>query len=107
MEKVIISPLVMDKLETLIDILFEEEYFGFMESCIEYVIDVYDFILTIPSLKKKRTKNSRYGDWYCSYKKNRNTTYYITFNFNDDIYLIKNIINNHGRDYPAFIRGIK
>ena len=107
MEKVIISPLVIDKLESLILILFEEEYFGFMESAIDYVDSIYDFILTVPSLKKKRTKNIKYGEWYCSYKANHKTTYFITFDYEGDLYLIKNITNNHNPDYPAFIRGIK
>lgn len=107
MEKIIIYPVVKEKLFHLVDVLFENEYFGFVESAIEYKDRIVHFISTIPSLKKKQTKNNKYGAWYCSYKPNRNTTYFITFDYEDDIYLIKNIINNHGRDYPAFIRGIK
>jgi hypothetical protein len=107
LEKVIISPLVVDKLESLILVLFEKEYFGFIESAMEYVDNIYDFILTIPSQKKKRAKKSKFGNWYCSYKANKNTTYFISFDYEGDVYLIKNITNNHSRDYPAFINGIK
>ena len=107
MEKVIISPFVVNKLESLILVLFENEYFGFMESAMDYVDNIYDFILSIPSQKKKRTKKTKFGNWYCSYKANSKTTYFITFDYENDVYLIKNITNNHSRDYPAFIKGIK
>lgn len=107
MEKVVISPFVVNKLDSLILILFEKEYFGFMESAIDYVDNIYDFILTIPSQNKKRTKKIKFGAWYCSYKANSKTTYFITFDCENDVYLVKNITNNHSRDYPSFIRGIK
>ncbi len=107
MEKVIISPFVVNKLESLILVLFENEYFGFMESAMDYVDNIYDFILSIPSEKKKRTKKSKFGNWYCSYKANRKTTYFITFDYERGIYLIKNITNNHSSDYPSFIKSIK
>ena len=96
-----------EKLYNLVNILFENEYFGFLENAIKYKDKIVNFINTIPNLKKKKTKNTMYGYWYCSYKPNRNTTYFITFDYEDDIYLIKNIFNNHGKGYPAFIRGIK
>ncbi len=107
MGKIIISPIVEKKLYKLVDALFENEYFGFLENAITYKDKIVYFINSIPSLKKKKTKNTKYGKWYCSYKPNRNTTYFITFDYEDNIYLIKNIFNNHGRAYPAFIRGIK
>ncbi len=107
MEKVIISPIVVDKLKSLILVLFEKEYFGYMETALIYVDNIYDFILSIPSQKKKRTKKSKFGTWYCSYKANRKTTYFITFDYERDVYLIKNITNNHSPDYPSFIKGIK
>jgi len=76
-----------------------------MESAKEYRNKIIFFIDTIPNLKKKITKNNKYGNWYCSYKPNRNTTYFITSDYEDGTYLIRNIFNNHTGGYPAFIRG--
>lgn len=107
MEEVIISPLVIEKLQSLVLILFEKEYFSYIENANAYVDNIFDFILTIPALKKKHTKNTKHGTYYCSYKANRHTTYFITFDYEDYVYLVRNITNNHSRDYPAFIKGIK
>ena len=107
MEEVIISPLVLDKLESLVQLLFEKEYFSYWENADAYVDDIIDFILSIPNIKKKQTKKSTHGAWYCWFTPNRHTTWFVCFDFKNEVYIIKNIINNHGRDYPAFIRGIK
>ena len=106
MEKVIITEEASDFLDELIAFLFEEEYFGFMTSSIKYVNNIYDFIYTIPTLKKKNTRNNKYGNWYCSYKHNTKTTWYITFDVEDGIYLVTHITNNHTADYPKYIRGM-
>jgi hypothetical protein len=42
---------------------------------------------------------------YCKYKPNRNTTWYVFFDVENDVYLIKNIVNNHSKDYPLYISG--
>lgn len=55
MEKIIIYPVVEEKLYQLVDVIFEEGYFGFMESAIEYKDKIVHFISTIPNLKKKKT----------------------------------------------------
>ena len=106
MEKVIITEEASDFLDELIAFLFEEEYFGFMTSSIKYVNNIYDFIYTIPTLKKKNTRNNKYGNWYCSYKHNTKTTWYITFDVEDGIYLVTHITNNHTADYPKYIIGL-
>jgi len=48
MEKIIIYPVVAEKLFHLVDVLFENEYFGFLESAIEYKDKIIHFIHTIP-----------------------------------------------------------
>ena len=44
MEEVVISPLVLDKLESLVELLFEKEYFSYWENADAYVDDLIDFI---------------------------------------------------------------
>ena len=104
MEKVIIEESANQYLNELIEILFKDEYFGFMESSINYVSEIYDFIHTIPIQVKKNTKNSRYGFYYCSFKMNSNTTWYFIFNHHQSTYLVTHILNNHTADYPNFIK---
>jgi hypothetical protein len=104
--KVILLPLLEDKLFDIVFMLYNKEYFGFIESAFNYVDEIVNFIYTIPTLKHKRTKNKKHGAYYCRYKPNKNTTWYITFDIEDDLYLIKNITNNHSKDYPRFIAGL-
>jgi hypothetical protein len=103
MEKIILDDLVKIKLRELTSTLFEEEYFGFVFDAENYVNNIVDFIFTIPTLKHKRTSYTKYGSYYCKYKHNHKTTWYITFDVDDDTYLILNITNNHSADYPKFI----
>lgn len=77
MEEIIIDSAVTDKLDLLLNALIEKGYFTYRENAKAYADNIYDFILSIHSLKKKRTKKSTHGYCYCSYKPNRNTTYYI------------------------------
>ena len=106
MAKVVITPAVVSGLDSLLILLFEKGYFSFKENAIQYVDDLYNFILSIPSLRKRPTKSKKFGAWYCRFKPNKHTTWYVTFDVVADVYLIKRIINNHTRDYPAFIKGI-
>jgi hypothetical protein len=105
MEKVKILNSVRLEIDDYITLFYDEEYFGFLESSEEYVNKIYDFIYTIPTLRRKQTKNNRYGTYYCSYKANTNTTWYIVFDIDDDDYLIRFITNNHTREYAVYIGG--
>jgi len=107
MEEVNILPSVRLMLDELVEILYDEEYFGFLDSCYNYLDNIYNFIDTIPTLKKKPTKRNKYGKWYCAYKHNSKTTWYITFDVEDGVYLVTHITNNHTTDYPKYIRGLK
>jgi hypothetical protein len=104
MEKVKILNSVRLEIDGYITLFYDEEYFGFLESSEEYVIKIYDFIYTIPTVRKKKTKNNRYGEYYCSYKANTNTTWYIVFDKYDDDYLVRFITNNHSREYAVYIK---
>jgi hypothetical protein len=106
MAEVILLLNVRDRLEDLIKILYDKEYFGFLNSSIEYVDYLYDFIYTIPVQKFRKTKNPIQGQYYCKYRHNRQTTWFFTFDIRDDRFLIRYVINNHTSDYPRFIDGI-
>lgn len=62
--KVIVLPEVEEYLMALIHILYEEEYFGFEESAIRYVEDLFDDIkenLSVKSKKHAPAYFNRYG----------------------------------------------
>lgn len=107
MERVIVTDTVAQKVEALVDVLFDKGYFAIKENAVKYVTLLKDFINTIPAQLRYPTKNHRYGKWYCRYSPNRNTTWYITFDTNEQTWLIRNIFNNHVPGYITFIRGIK
>jgi hypothetical protein len=103
-QQVIIKPEVVDYLTDLINVLYQEEYFGFFESSLEYVDKIIDFIFEIPKAKSKFTRKNRFGNYYCTYKPNKNTSWYIVFDVEDDVYLVKLITNNHSSNYPIYIK---
>jgi hypothetical protein len=107
MEKIIISNHVDNILLELVDILYEDEYFGFKVDAKAYVDKIYEFIYDIPNLPFKKTKENRFGGFYSSYKHCRNTTWYATFDYENETYLIKNIANNHSKEYAEFIGNIQ
>ena len=102
--KVIAIPEVQQYLESLKKILFEEEYFGFEESAIKYVNDLFDDIITsLPVCAKKPASKyfDKYGKgmYYASFRKNKSTQWYAFFRIyrkdGEDIYQIRYITNNH------------
>jgi len=98
--KVIFSPQVRTYFQELEDILFQEEYFGFEDSAIRYVRELFFEIRdSLPNKLKKPapTYFNRYGKHlsYATFKKNDNTQWYVFFNYEDDIYLVRYIGNNH------------
>jgi len=101
-EKVIIlQQNISDFLENLVQILFDEEYFGFREQAQTYVRQIYDFIefeLVNFPFRKTPEKLLRYGSNYVFYKANNRTTWYVFFEQNENRYLITYITNNHVED---------
>lgn len=106
MAKIVVTEYVIEKLNSLIDILYENEYFGFKIDAIAYVSEIELFIETIPQRKARPTNNSKYGKWYCRYIHSRHTQWYITFDTDGKTWLIRNVINNHTEDYPKFIKNL-
>ena len=107
MEEVIILPELEDKLFNMVSLFYEEEYFGFLVSALAYIDNIVNFIYSIPTLRYKETANNKFGEYYCSYKANRNTTWYITFDKQDDRFIVQYITNNHTEEYPYFISKIQ
>ena len=104
MGEVIILQDVENDIFNLIEILYKQEYFGFVESAELYVLNIIDFIYNIPSQKRKLTTNSKHSKYYCTYKHNSHTSWYISFDIENDLYNVKKVTNNHTEDYPKFIK---
>lgn len=80
------------------EVLYENEYFGFKESAYKYVGGILDFIeLNIKSysFKELPKKLRKYGNYYITHFINERTTWYILFDRNDNTYNITFIFNNH------------
>ena len=98
MEKVVFASNVELYLKDLIDVLFEEEYFGFMSSAIDYVDDLIDFIIkNILSAKQTKTYKelNQFGKFYITYQSNHRTTWYILFDKSQEEVTVTFIFNNH------------
>lgn len=98
--KVLFHKAVEDYLFELIETLYQEEYFGFYESAMEYAAWLKSNIeASIHRYPKKPAPPyfSKYkeGLFYVSYKKNANTTWYVFFTYDSTAYYIYYIGNNH------------
>ncbi len=95
------SKFAIDFLDELIFILYNENYFGFIENAESYVDEIYDstkaYIL-LKQYKKSPEKLKKHGNFYVTFKVNKKTTWYIFFNKKDNKYLVKYITNNHNKE---------
>lgn len=92
------KPSVEKYLNDLVDILFEEEYFGFIESAQKYIRDVIDsaeYSMLNYNPRNTPTKLLKYGEFYISYPSNNKTTWYIFFSKFEHQILVKYITNIH------------
>jgi hypothetical protein len=97
-EKVIIEKSVIDYFDNLVFNLFDQDYFGFVESALDYVARILSFIQSdLPKKQHKKTPIEllKYGTYYTSYKANTSTTWYIFFETSKDKYVVRKILNNH------------
>jgi hypothetical protein len=97
---VIVNPNVVDYLDDLAMLLFVENYFRFMESAENYVNEIFDFILTVPSqisydITNEKSKYYNKNLKYCRYRANKKTTWFIYFERNKNRYYIEHIENSH------------
>lgn len=82
--KVRFLPEVREHFRELSFILYKKEYFGFEESAIAYIRELFDDItINLPTKQKKKAPLyfSKYGNnlHYCVFKKNNNTQWYVFF----------------------------
>lgn len=102
--RVLFLPEVRQYLKELQYIHFEKEYFGFEEASVQYVRDlILDIEETLPIRVSKEAPRyfKRYGKGmrYASFRKNRNTQWYVFFSKykvkGEIILLVRYISNNH------------
>ena len=90
----------------LIDILFQKEYFGFLDEAKEYVSEIVQYFETeIPKLhqlglsKKAMPYFQKYGEnlFFAAYRRTKSrTTWYAFYEIFDERYFkVVHIINNH------------
>lgn len=103
MKKVKFDPSVSETLNRLIPILYDNGYFATREYAKKYVDSIITFCLSIPTRVYRTSSNPQNGSYYCQYKPNRHTTWYILFDIENEDYLIRNIFNNHSPEYLQFI----
>jgi hypothetical protein len=92
---------VLNFFDDLIYALFENEYFGYVESSKEYVNKIVDFIYSnIDTFPPKTTpaELQKFGSTSIFYKINPRTTWYIFFEKQKNSYLVSKIINNHCKE---------
>lgn len=95
------SKYVINYLDELIFILYNEEYFSFIENAESYVDEIYDAIelfIQLYQYKKSPKSLQKHGNFYVTYKSNKKTSWYIFFNKKDSKYLVRYITNNHSKD---------
>lgn len=98
--KIIYAANVREYLKEVSEILYEKEYFGFESDAAEYIdtltLDI-NKNLSVSLKKQAPAYFNRYGKdlYYAVFKKNDNTSWYVFFNHEDDIYYIRYIGNNH------------
>lgn len=98
--KIVYSKDVINFLADLIEILYYEDYFGFKDSAKTYVEDLIFEIeenITVERFKFAPSYFDRYGKnlYYISCRKSKHTTWYVFFNYVDDIVYVRFIGNNH------------
>ncbi len=98
MKKITVSSQALLFLDELVTTLVQNEYFGFLDTSLEYVNQIYDFIendLTNVIHYPTPKELLKYGKYYAKLKVNNRTTWYVFFDKMDNRYFIEFITNNH------------
>ena len=102
--KVIVLPSVLQDFDDLVTILYERGYFGFEETALDYVLELYDDIITTLPLRPHKPAPKHFDRYeknmkYAVFIKNKRTTWYAFFKtyqeHGETIYLVRYIANNH------------
>lgn len=89
---------VVEYLDHLLFILYENQYFSHKSSAKIYVLGIYEFIeININTFPHKITPSElkHFGTHYLFYKPNNRTTWFIIFERVKDGYPISGILNNY------------
>ena len=98
------APETLDYLEYLVTILYQKEYFSWLDTSKKYVDGLIDDIENYLSVKQHNPAPKYFDKYgknmeYASFRKNRNTTWYVFFTTywenGEEIYLVRYIANNH------------
>ena len=103
--KIVILPVVLDKIEELVPLLYEKGYFSYKAEARKYVDALYDDIQTNLPLKIKKPApeyfENKYGKglYYSVFRKSKQTCWYVFFRMYEEngylIYQIRHMTNNH------------
>lgn len=102
--KILFLPEVRVYLRELSQILYDKEYFSYVESSERYVEELLKDIETTLFNRVKRSAPpyfDRYGKkmFYCTFRKNKDTHWYVFFNIyqtgNEPLAVVRYISNNH------------
>jgi len=102
--QVIVLPKVLGYFDNLVTILYEREYFGFEETALDYILELYDDIVRTLPHRLHKTPSSYFNKYgknikYAIFRKSKHTTWYVFFNTykkgGEIIYLVRYIANNH------------
>ena len=102
--RVLVLPEVRQYLSELTWVLFDNDYFGFLESAEDYVESLFEDIkTTLPNRQKRPAPPyfQRYGKnmFYATFRKSKHTQWYVFFNIYEKdgtlTYLVRYIGNNH------------
>ena len=102
--KIIVIPEVEQYLESLKQILFEKEYFGFEDTAQKYVDDLFlDIKTNLPTRRHVPAPPyfDKYGKgmYYAAFRKSKRTVwsaFFTKYQQNDEVfYLVRYIANNH------------
>ncbi|WP_027376408.1 hypothetical protein [Kaistella palustris] len=100
------SPLFVDELDGLAQVLYQQKYFSFVEDVDVYIDKIYDFIegnIEYPITKNSSQNFKKYGKKFLRYKANHQTSWYIFFDQKDNRFLVNHILNNHSQDFPELM----
>ena len=102
--KVLFFPEVREYLKDISQIMYEKEYFGFLESSEKYIEELMDDIVTTLPIRMKKPAPpifDKYGKkmLYSTFRKNNTTQWYVFYNIyqqrGEMIFAIRYISNNH------------
>ena len=102
--RVLVLPKVRQYLYELSYILYQKDYFSYLDTAEKYVEELFEDIeTTLPNRKRQPAPPyfDKYGKnmYYAAFRKNKQTQWYVFFNIYEDegglIYLVKYISNNH------------